>query len=204
MSITRRVVARHLVALLDAGRSTFTEGGLKIHRYSDNLQITDMANAGKRGKKVRQLYVGTGYLPDAENDKILKDAVTQIIHMSYDNAKLHLEKMPGLRVEEKELRGVDVEPMGTTINLEKKFPNGGEVRIQASPHSFQVVDSQPINSPGKPAHGFHQDTSYWPSKKQDAIIFYGWLKENTSKAGNMTMSELREVWHHLGVRYDSH
>lgn len=195
---------------LDIGRGTFTEH-LKLHRFHGSLRITDMENAGKRGKKVRELTVIAKTNDDALEDKILKQAASSILHMKYDQAKSHLESILErddhgslFELHEVVYRGVDVEPMGTTLQLEKKFPDGSIVKIESSPHDFMVKSSTPINAPNKPAHGMYQDTSYWPAKKQDGIIFYGWLKDNLAAAGNMTIQDLFKVWADLGVRYNSH
>lgn len=208
MNLAQRVASRHILALLDIGRGMFTEH-LKIHRFSDSVRITDMTNAGKRGKKVRELAVIAGYHNDALKDKILKQAVASIVHMEYDQAKSHLEKIgekhPGLfRLAETAMRGIDVEPMGTTFNLEKKFPDGEVVQIKSSPHEFLVKDSKPISAEGKPAHGFMQDTLYYNRGKESGIVFYAWLKENLSLGGNMNILELMKVWDSLGVKWDSH
>jgi hypothetical protein len=208
MDLARRVAAKFLAASLDVGQHAFTEH-LKIHRFHGSVRITDMTNAGKRGKKVRELTVMPHTLNDEMADRILKQAVTSILHMNYDQAKSHLEKIKAdhpelMETHERELRGIDVEPPGTTIKLEKKFPDGTIVRIQASPHDFHVTNSTVIEAPGKAAHGYRQDTLYSPVSKKDGILFYGWLKDNISKAANMTMQELTHEWDQLGLRYDYH
>jgi hypothetical protein len=209
MSSAERVASRFtLWANLDAGRGVFTEQ-LKIHRYSESVVVTDMVNAGKRGKKVRELTVLPGYLKADLLDRVLKQAVTSILHMSYDAAKAKLEKIsedhPGLfTLSENTLRGIDVEPPGTTFNLEKKFPNGEIVRITSSPHEFRVTNSTLIDAANKPAHGFRQDTNYWSRGKESGIVFYTWLKENLSRASNMTLRDLTKTWDSLGIKWDSH
>lgn len=205
--LARRVVARYMAANLEVGRTIFTEG-LRIHRYADNLRITDMVNAGKRGKKVDEMNVGVSLWNDDQKDTILKAITNVIVHDdSYQQAKAHVVKLqaehPEIKFDEISMRGIDVEPMGTTIKLSDKFPNGTILSIQASPHSFQVSNSVPFGGEnGKPS--FRQDTLYWPVKKTDGIIFYGWLKDNISKAAKMDMSELRQTWEALGVRWNSH
>lgn len=108
------------------------------------------------------------------------------------------------RLEELTLRGIDVEPPGVTINLEKKFPDGSIVRIESSAHDFHVVSSVPIHAPGKKAHGYRQDTIYSPRSKADGIAFYAWIKDHMEKAGSLTIHGLTKVWDDLGVRYDYH
>jgi hypothetical protein len=171
-----------------------------------------MENAGKRGKKVRQLVVLQGTHNDAEGEPVLRQAIDiTLAAKGYDDAKLNLEaflKHEGneklYKLEERTYRGVDVEPMGTTIRLTNKSPAGGQIQIEASPNTFLVKNSTPLHAPNKPAHGFMQDTLYYPLKKQDGALFYTWLKDNIGKAAKMTMDDLRKTWNDLGVRYDSH
>jgi hypothetical protein len=187
----------------------FTESGLKIHRYNGSVRITDLTNAGRRGKKVMELTVLESNLTPGLDDRVLKQAVSSVMHMDYSGAKARLEaiadKHPGLfTLHEQALRAIDVEPMGTPVELEKKFPDGSILRLKSSPNDFQVRSSKPINAPNKPAHGLMQDTSYWPRSKKDGQLFYAWIKQNMSKAGNMNILEIIQVWDSLGVTYESH
>jgi hypothetical protein len=207
--MAKRVALRHFHAL-ELGRGTFTDH-LKLHHFHGSLRITDMQNAGKRGKKVKELTLRPNTLNEDLCDRTIKHAVGSILHMTYDQAKSHLEEILAreghgtlFKLDEQELRGIDVEPRGTTINLEKKFPDGTIVRITSSPHDFLVTNSAVISAPGKAADGYRQDTLYHPRSKQDGILFYGWLQDNLSKAANMTIQELMAVWDSLGVRYDYH
>jgi hypothetical protein len=208
-------VAQHFVqAAVDVGRTVFTPQNLKIHRYSESVEITDMTNAGKRGKKVEQMHVTVGHMASELVDGTIKSLTTDILHMNYGQVKAHVEQImhqqkaqgihDGFRLSEVTLRGVDVEPMGTTIEITNKFPDGGYLEIETSPHDFRVKDSTPIHAPGKPAHGLHQDTSYWPVKKPDGIAFYGWAKDNLSKLHGINIQQLINIWNQLGVHYDSH
>jgi len=147
--IAARVASRHLLSL-DLGRSVFTVH-LKLHHFSGSLQITDMDNAGKRGKKVRILSMIPQHVNDAHAEIVIKPAVAAILHMTYDQAKAHLEKLlqeqeGGGKVnlfslDEHTVRGIDVEPPGTKIELQKKFPNGTIITISATSHDFHVNDS---------------------------------------------------------------
>lgn len=209
VNLVARVVARFRLATLDVGRSMFTEQNLKIHRFNGSVVITDLTNAGKRGKTVKELTLIEGRLDEGLADRVLKQAVSSIMDLAYEPAKKKLEgiaeKHPGLfSLNERNLRGVDVEPMGTPIELQKKFPDGEVLSLKASPNDFQVRSSKPIHAPNKPAHGMMQDTSYWPRSKKDGQVFYAWVKENLAKAGTMTIVDLMKVWDTLGVKYESH
>ncbi len=212
--VAARVAHRFLQAAVDVGRSVFTPQNLKIHRYRESVEITDMTNAGKRGKKVQQLHITMGHMASAMVDVALKNLTSDILHMNYGQVKAHVEKLmvqqkelnihDGIRLNESVLRGVDVEPMGTAIEIQNKYPNGAWLRINANPHEFRVTDSAVISAPGKAADGWHQDTNYWNRKKEDGIAFYGWAKDNLSKLNRMGIMDLRTLWDQLGIKWDSH
>lgn len=203
---------RSKVAALGVGHSFFTAKNLKLHHFRGLLVVTDMTNAGKRGKVVRKLNVSTPiHRDDALSEKILIEAADSITSMDYDQAKSYLEgtlKREGneklFTLSESTEKGVDVEPMGTTLKLEKKFEDDTIVRIHSSPHEFRVVNSGVIRAPGKAADGHRMDTMYSSRGKKDGILFYGWLKDNLSKAADMKIQQLIEVWRTLGIHYDSH
>lgn len=204
----RRQASPNTRVALDIGRGIFTEY-LKLHRYNGSLVVTDMENVGKRGKKVRELTVIPKTMNSQLEDKILKQAAQSIMDMRYDQAKAHLESILDreshgelFELHEVVKRAIDVEPAGTKINLDKKFPDGSTIELTASPHDFMVKSRVPMGGGDKPS--FHQDTLYSPAKKQDAILFFAWVKTNLSAVGNMTIMELRDVWDKLGVRYTYH
>lgn len=212
--IVDRVARRFLQSDVDIGRSVFTPANLKIHRYRESVEITDMTNAGKRAKKVQRMHVTVGHMAPEMVNVALKNLTSDIIHMNYAQVKAHVERIiteqkaqnihDGFRIDESTLRGVDVEPMGTTIEVQNKFPDGAWLRITTSPQNFHVTDSAVISAPGKAADGFHQDTSYWPVKKDDGAVFYVWAKNNLGKLHGMGIQDLIRVWNTLGVRYNSH
>jgi hypothetical protein len=213
-TMVERVASRYLRSDVGVARSVFTPQGLKIHRYRESVEITDMENAGKRGKKVQQLHITMGHMGSEMVDVALKGLTNDILHMSYGQVKAHVEKIiaqqkaqgigDGIRASESLLRGIDVEPMGTTIELTNKYPDGAWLRIIASPHEFRVTDSAVINAPGKAAHGFHQDTNYWSIKREDGIAFYGWAKDNLSKLNRMNIRDLRDLWDSMAIKWNSH
>ena len=123
--------------VLGVGQSFLTDH-LKLHRFSDSLRITDLTNAGKRGKKVREMTVQAGTLDSTRSDAVLRRAAEHILDMDYDQAKAALTApSKKLQVHERQLRGIDVEPGATTFKLSKTFPNGTIVSIKSSPHAFQ-------------------------------------------------------------------
>ena len=55
------VLARHVFANEIPLGETKEYGSVRIHRYADHFQVTDLAFAGKRGKKVRIMSLAPTY-----------------------------------------------------------------------------------------------------------------------------------------------
>jgi DNA repair protein RadC len=195
---------------LDVGRSLFTDY-LKLHHYSGSLQITDLTNAGKRGKKVAQLTLLPKTHHDSKAAEIISPLADAIVaaNMTYPQAVAFLESQgKGVyRLDEQDLRGIDVEPPSTTIDLQNRLPDGAMLNISASPYDFHIRSSVPLG--GRAAPGMMQDTLYYPAgskaqAKQSAERFYEWLRGHVSEAAKLGMQELRQVWDSIGVKYDYH
>ena len=203
---------------LPVGRSIFTSH-LKIHHYRGALAITDLTNAGKRGAKVLELHV-TGSGGIIMSDGVLGSLAEDILPMAYPQARAYLEQfveggsLAGprgteaarrwLRLTERVHRGVDVERAATAIEIHNSFPDGSQIEISSTPHSFLVKSTHLIHAPGKVADGMRQDTIYSPAGKRGAGVFYTWLRQNMAAAGRMGIRELTELWRSLGVAYDYH
>ena len=196
---------------LEVGRTVITRHGLKIHRYYGILEVTETANAGKRGKSVRQVKL-YGSSHQSRVEALLGEASHAILSITFDEARDRLvgvaEASGGLlKIEDYTLRGVDVEPAGTPVDLHHEFPDGRIVKIHATPNEFRVRDSYlltPRVGPKKD-HELRQDTLHWQAKKKDAQIFYRWIQDGHLKElAGMTFSEIRQVWVQLGVKWDSH
>ena len=207
---------------LPVGRSIFTSH-LKIHHYRGALAITDLTNAGKRGAKVSELHVtGRGGLM---SDGVLGSLAEDILPMTYAQARAYLEQFAEggqlagargteaanrwLHLSERTHRGIDVERAATAIEIHNSFPNGSQIEINSTPHSFLVKATHLIHAPGKVADGMRQDTLYRPAgssaqEKRGAGVFYTWLRQNMAAAGRMGIRELTELWRSLGVAYDYH
>jgi len=206
MEASKRVVARYIKAEGIPLGKTWETGTIRIHRYRGSFKITDLTNAGKRGKKVKEMSLGLNKLNDEDP---WYDNMAKILAKadSYDEVKRLIKDVqqdyPGeIRMYESELRGIDVNPGGTTkINLKT---NKG-VEISSEPKEFLVKVTHEFEGKG-PNQGkkFNQDTLYYSRKKESAEIFYNWLKANLSEANQMDIDDLRKLWGELGVKYDYH
>ena len=188
-------------------------GSVRVHRYNDSFQVTDLTNAGKRGKRVRVMSLSPSYsyrnkpevwmesmgktLPDYPSYDAIKSLIKDLLH-----------DFPGeINLTESEKRGVDVNPGGTE-KIHFTTPTG--ITVTALPDEFHLKSTVPLRSkrPGEPANDrpgeMFQDTLYYGAGKKDAAIFYNWLKANRAEAERMTLEDFRKLWSTIGVRYDYH
>lgn len=204
MSMSRRIVARYVLARgLDVGR-TVNVGDVRIHRFRDMFRVTDLTNAGKRGKKVRTLAIDLGYGSTVGDREAWFDELSEglIRQTTYEGVVRYLNHMkegePYLNWSISEQRGIDVEPTGSKLTLKT---NAGLV-IESSASEFNVLNKQPLTHPqtGDPI-GF-QDTNYYNRGKDSANVFFTWLQSNLSQVNSLDMNDLRRVWDQLDVKYD--
>ena len=192
---------------------THEAGTLRAHRYADSIRITDIANAGKRGKKCRELSV----LPDSLwGSEAEKAALTRLglwlrkvdnFDDAHTWAHVIAKDTQALKLNLRELRGVDVEPAGVRYEMDLR-PADGKLRLSCSPHHFRLVRSDELGK-GRPSYKggppMYQDSSYYSRNKACALRFYRWVCEHTAEVAKMaTVAEFRSVWNSLGVVYDSH
>lgn len=208
MEASKRVVARFIKAEGIPLGKTWETGTVRIHRYRGSFQITDLTNAGKRGKKVKQMSLGLSKLNDEDP---WYDNMAKILAKvdSYDEVKRLIKDVQQdypneIRMYENELRGIDVNPGGTTKLTLSHKTDGGSIEITAEPNEFLVKSTHMFEGKGENKKPFAQDTLYYSKKKESAAIFYNWLKANLSEAGKMDITDLRKLWSDLGVKYDYH
>ncbi len=200
-----KVAFRHCLAAGIPLGKTVEQGNIRVHRYRDQFFVWDLTNAGKRGKKVRQLAVSPSYQYKGGTEEWMRRmSIALEDYEDYDRVKAFfkdiLEDYPGeINLNESLLRGIDVDPPGTE-KVEIKTSTG--ISITALPTEFRLMSSTPLTrSDGTPS-GDTQDTLYYPVSKSDARVFYAWILENRFKANKMTIEDFRKLWRDLGVKYD--
>jgi hypothetical protein len=202
----RRLVARYLQANgIELGR-TVNVGEIRIHRYREMYKVTDLTNAGKRGKNVKEMTVTLGYgtsIPPSEYETWFTELGKALVNQTtFDGVRNYLDHVkqeePYLNWNIRELRGIDVEPTGSKINL--KTNNGLEIESSAS--EFRVLNRWPLTHPETGKSIGYQDTNYYSRDKGSANVFFTWLQKNLSKVNSLDMSGLRNVWNDLNVKYD--
>jgi hypothetical protein len=180
--------------------STFVSGTIAIHRYRPSISITDLVNAGKRGKKVSILNVGVSGDTQSVLDEIASrlvacdnysEALSAVNRMKEENAYIWISTSTA--------RGIDVEVPGKQLSI-----SGVNTSVIASPTDFRVKSWYYFEYGPKRDVEARQDTNYWPVSKKDAGVFYTWFRENIARTAKMDIHELEKVWHQLGVKYDSH
>lgn len=192
---------------------TVEVGSVRIHRYNDSFQVTDLTNAGKRGKRVRVMSLSPSYSYPGKPEDWMEGMSRALPEFpSYDAVKAFIKDVlhdhPGeINLSESEKRGVDVNPGGT----EKiHFATSLGIEVTALPDEFIVKSTVPLRQkrPDEPANDrpgeTFQDTLYYEAGKKDAAVFYNWLKANRAEAERMTLADFRKLWSTLGVRYDYH
>lgn len=205
MDLTRRIVARYKLSGVEMGREV-TQGTVRIHRYSDHFVITDLTNAGLRGKKVRIMNLSLGY-GSTQNRKEWLDTMGDTLpnQDSYEGVKRFVNGLrqddPYVLADEREARGVDIEPTGAKISVKT---NAG-LLIEAAPDNFRVLNRQPMSHPKtKEPMGTFQDTNYYSRDKKGAGVFFAWLKANISRANNFSIQDFQQLWDQAGIKYDYH
>jgi hypothetical protein len=214
LRIISRVARRVQAAGVPVGKSFYTgkDSTIVVTRYSGLFKIRDLTLAGKRGKSVPEISIilnENHYKGDADQwfsdvvDLLAKcDTWAEIQRVALALFKSTEGTDDAVVLREQTLKAIDVAPAGTEIT----FKTLTGLEIKANPIDFHVTHRAMIGrvegDPKKP--GFAQDTGYWPVKKQDAAIFYSYLKDNMSKVMKMTIRDLSELWSSLGVHYNSH
>ena len=173
---------------------------LRIQRFMTTLRVTDLTNAGKRGKKVDQFSIYD--LDRAEDvdavDRLTANLLTRV--RNYDEARSWADawvdyyKTSGKRsrpqMEFGQSKGVDVAPAGfEPISIATK-----KITINADYDSFRVQDV---------ADQYNLSTCIPAFKggKRDIKVFYRWVLDNKSKLSSMTFSDVVREMGANGIKY---
>ncbi len=222
MNLVQRVATRHLVAtraliaLEGLGRGdTFQNENVRVHRYADLLTVTDLRNAGKRGKTCDQFSAEPTYAFKGNRQEWLGNMSSALLE--YKNGSNPYSKMlstikdvlvdfPGeIQISETKLKAIEVEPYGVKFEVTIPREDGkSTLEVTSSPIDFSVRDHGWMASAFK-GQGAYHDTFYVPNKRQDGIAFYGWMKDNASKVSTFkSIQDFLDLWKKLGVDYRTH
>lgn len=199
-ALMEKIHRRYLIEGLDIGK-TVENDAIRAHRYSSAIRVTELLNAGKRGKKVDEFAL---YDLDRIQDPKMSKLIDQFAAMipRTKNYKKLLAVAEGLmktakdtgqinpKIEKNVLRGVDVAPGGFK-KVEINTPN---LYGRAESDSFSVRDKKDTNN---------DPTIMTPKKGKDTAVkkFYKWISENESKWKSMSFEELRRALKKAGIEY---
>ena len=188
-----------VVASLPMGK-TLERGSIRIHRWHTTVRVTDLTNAGKRGKRCDQAVV-------YNIDYAERDASSEIEEMmdgierarNYAQALKVMEKSVdeinvvskmGVKFDEQIERGVDVAPGG----FSKIKINGKNVYIEADFSRFVVRDKVDMNNEPTCIPGAR-------GKKTSIKMFYRWATDNENFIKRATFSEVLDSMTKAGIPY---
>ena len=175
---------------------TIENGMVRIHRYADHFSITDLTNAGKRGKRVQKMNASPSYSYSGKPSDWMEGMSKALTEFpSYDRVKSFfkdvLHDYPGeIDISETQLRGIDVTPAGfRTMEIKGK---GVLVRVEYKDFSVRNLDDE-----------FNLTTCI-PAIKgglKDIPVFYRWVVENETKIREMDFPEVLKAMRSLGVKF---
>lgn len=115
--------------------------GYRVHRFTTSLRVTELANAGKRGKRCREWSV----IERSFGPLTCGESLSLEIIMCARRGVAHVERALseaaecGYVVEARELRGVDVTPASSRVRVV-----GMHVVVDADAESFTVRDADDV------------------------------------------------------------
>lgn len=173
---------------------TFESDLLRIHHYRDQLKVTDVVNAGKRGKKCREFSISGKSYDSTFN--AFNDIMSTVYDKStYDDvlaiAKTVADGDSNLNVYESELRGVDVIP---TSLKPFEFTND-KVYIRSDIKSFTVRDILDRHNE-ETCISTDERTGVRGVKK-----FYDYLTKNPESVKDADFREIVDIFGKLGIGY---
>jgi len=177
-----------------AGKSFETEN-IRVSVIHTAVHITDMTNAGKRGKNVDKFALyDLDYISDPLIQAMVSDFIMDLKGMVYPQAMkraLNLVKRTtdiGPKIEHSKEKGVHVAPPGfKPFKLETPF-----VSITADWRSFSISDK--IDQNNLPAC-----ISTSRGGKKSVKLFYRWAQDNANKLKRMTFEQIQKDIRKAGV-----
>lgn len=163
---------------------------VNLHMYRGQLQITDTANAGRKGKRVPQISVYKWGEHDPSLFATLEDRLDKAT--SWNDivmiCRTFAKENPDVNISEKELRGVDVTPTGSDIEI-----HGDKIYVEATPLDFSVRDKEDMsNEPVMINAG---------NGVRNARKFYDLVKANQDAIKSMSFDEMYLLMNKNDIQY---
>ena len=173
--------------MIDTGQ-TWDNGVIRIHRYMDSVRVSHVADAGKRGKKCRQLAAWALDHQPVDVDLLLGGLITLAMldaSMATFRAALLVHGVTEDHIEDHLERGVDVEPAKLEVT-------GEHVSMSVSNNEVSIYDLDDRNN----------EPAAMTRTRTDAKRAGQWLKTHLTQVNQMRFSPLvHEVEEATGVRF---
>jgi uncharacterized protein (UPF0212 family) len=187
--IASEIIAKEVNAF-QVGKTIETEN-LRIHRFRPAIQVTDLTNAGKRGKNVSILSI-------YDLDRIVKDeqigekevdefSENLIKARNYNEAvglakqfiaDMRAKHQGRVDMDEYTQKGIDVKPK----DFGEIIINGKHIHVRAEYEGFSIRDLDDKNN----------EPTCIQTNKTSVKSFYKWVSENKEKIEKMTMGDIME------------
>lgn len=183
-----------------AHQNEFTDNRqVRIHKALYKVVVTDLQNAGKKGKICREMTVTNFYksfFSGREWEKTISSlhkasSYEEILDMLYSTAQLVKEKYPYdnavAEFHETERRGVDVLP----ANLEPIVIKTNDFFLRSEVDDFAIQDRQ-------------SHSTYLPAVRggeEETLVFFRWVTDNLFRIKQMSCAEVIASMEAMGVRY---
>jgi hypothetical protein len=180
---------------------TVERDGLRLHRFRPSLRVTDLANAGKRGKTCQEfaLYDLDYAFQDAKAAAAVSAALKAIAKAPTYAKAVAIAKNAaapkgkvGVGFQEHTLRGIDVEPAAGASGA-KIVIKAPTFELQASSTGFSVSDTQMDGTNIIPPVG--------GAKKTAIKAFYAWVQAHQGEIEKMDYRHLRSVLTKAGLAF---
>ena len=194
MDITTIRVATRFLQALGIG-DTWENDKWRIHEYAGSIKITELENAGRRGKKVRSLIL-YNFPPTFPTESVAAEFIIEA-KKGVDFGKMQqvLEEQREIfdcKSDYQEYRGVDIMPAG----FQPLRIRGDKVYVEADFNDFTVRDDDSANlSTCIPAI---------TGGRKSIPAFYRWVKDNQGKIKNMSYTEVLHEMNALGIQYHTY
>jgi hypothetical protein len=195
-----------LASKLQIGQTVETDK-IRIHRFSPSYRVTDLTNAGKRGKTVDQFSVYDIDYYDKYpqiskkfdflgNEKDYKSALSKSKKAVEEAKKMAIEMgreigstIPYAKLEETTYKGVEVKPAG----FKKIKIRGKGVDIEADYDSFRIQNTDD-------KYKLETCIPAIKGKKKSINQFYRWLNDNKNRVKSMTFREINKELDKAGIK----
>lgn len=167
---------------------TFENEAWRVHRFAHAIRITEIRNAGKRGKKCRDLALydlDFQRVPDAEQE-FLARAATKLARDLVDTETMEgWARATGRKLQVMEYRGVDVEESNEAIEIMTD-----RLKISANKREFSIEDLTDT----------YNRTTAMDTTRSGARKVHAWIRRNQAVLPVMSFREVMEAIRGLGVR----